>query len=421
MHFVYTLFYTITLPFILLKLWLKSLRQPTYRDRWQERLGHYPFQFERSIWVHAVSVGEAIAAVPLIKLIKATYKDIPIIVTTMTPTGAERVKAMLGDTVIHAYLPYDLPFMMERFYKAAHPVICIVMETEWWPNMIRMCDHHQIPFCLMNARLSEQSARGYRMIGSFTKQLLQKFRVIAAQSQAHATRLKQLGAPSKQLHITGSIKFDIDLPKDLLIHSIALRKQLGDQRPIWIAASTHEGEEVIILAAHQKICATVPNTLLILVPRHPHRFQNVAQLCASQFKTARRSLGEICTQDTQVYLGDTMGELLMLYAVSDVAFVAGSLVSVGGHNLLEPAALCKAIISGPHLHNFEEISQLLLDARALNIVSNADQLASQVIALIQHPEERDQHGMRALDVVESNRGSLQKQRQLLQIILKDLV
>lgn len=409
---IYTIFYTLALPFILLRLWIKSLRQPAYRERWRERLGTYPFQLEQCIWVHAVSVGETIAAVPLIKLITAAYPNMPIVVTTMTPTGAERVKAMLGESVIHAYFPYDLPLFMERFYAAAQPRVCIVMETEWWPNMLRVCTRHCTPICLMNARLSEQSARGYRKIASFAKQLLKHFCVIAAQSQAHASRFMQLGATSKQLRITGSIKFDIDLPTDLLAKSTSLRLQLGLNRPIWIAASTHEGEEQIILAAHQKICATIPNALLILVPRHPHRFQSVGKLSQSLFKTIMRSQSQPCTADTQVYIGDTMGELLTFYAVADVAFVAGSLAPVGGHNLLEPAALGKAIMSGPRLHNFEEISQLLIDADALNIVSDADQIAEQVIMLMQQPKLRDQQGMRALDVVEGNRGALRKQFEL---------
>jgi 3-deoxy-D-manno-octulosonic-acid transferase len=339
----------------------------------------------------------------------------------MTPTGAERVKAMLGESVTHAYLPYDLPFLMERFYRAAHPIMCIVMETEWWPNMIRMCARHQLPLCLVNGRLSEQSARGYRMIASLTKQLLQHFQVIAAQSQADTSRLAQLGAPPKRLFTTGSIKFDIDLPHDLLTKSNDLRQQLGSDRPIWIAANTHEGEETILLDAHSKICAAFPNALFILVPRHPHRFPGVYQLSQATFKTARRSLSEPCTSNTQVYLGDTMGELLTLFAIADVTFVGGSLVPTGGHNLLEPAALGKVIMTGPHLHNFAEISQLLLDAHALNIVNDADQIAAQVITWMQQPEPRDQQGMRALDVVEGNRGALQKQWQLLQPIFWGLL
>jgi len=216
MYFIYTIFYTLALPFILIRLWIKSLRQPSYRERIRERLGSYPFQLKESIWVHAVSVGESIAAVPLIKLIQINYPNTPIVVTTMTPTGAERINAMLGDSVIHAYFPYDLPFIMKRFFKAAHPRTCIVMETEWWPNMLRMCTQYHIPICLMNARLSEQSANGYLKIASFTKQLLKQFHVIAAQSQADVNRFMQLGAHKKQLSVTGSIKFDIDLPQDLL-------------------------------------------------------------------------------------------------------------------------------------------------------------------------------------------------------------
>lgn len=407
-RFLYTFLFYLILPVVLIRLLWRSLRQPAYRKRMGERFGYYPFQLEKCIWVHAVSVGEAIAAIPLIKALQARYPHMKIVVTTMTPTGAERVQTALSDSVIHAYIPYDLPSFMQRFIKTVNPVICIIMETELWPNLLTACDQYQVPVCLVNARLSEKSARGYRFISATTRKMLAQINLIAAHGQVDAERFIALGAARDRMIVTGNIKFDIELSAEIIEKSMALRHELGD-RFIWIAASTHEGEEEIILAAHQKIREVNSDALLILVPRHPARFPAIAALSEKTFTTARRSLNHACTQETAVYLGDTMGELLMLYGAADIAFVAGSLVPRGGHNMLEPSAFGKPILTGQHLFNFAEISELFVSARALIKVSDAEALASQMIYLMQHPIEQKEMGARALQVINENRGALQKQ------------
>lgn len=409
MRYLYTFLFYLALPFIFLRLWWRSLRQPAYRQRIRERLGFYPQKLEKSIWVHAVSVGEVIAAIPLIKALNSRYPHMPMVVTTMTPTGAERVKIALGDRVIHAYIPYDLPSAVQRFINHMHPVIAIIMETELWPNLLAVSRKNNIPICLVNARLSEKSAKGYHRIAPLAQEMLRHLDLIAAHGQADANRFIALGAPKERMVVTGNIKFDIELPPELATKSMALREMLGKERFIWIAASTHEGEEEIILAAHKKIRELNPSALLILVPRHPDRFDAIAKLVEQSFNSSRRSMQQTCTQETAVYLGDTMGELLLLYGAADVAFVAGSLIPRGGHNMLEPGALGKPIITGTHLFNFAEISELFVSANALIKVLDANSLATQLVLLMQQPEERKQMGARALKVVAANRGALAKQ------------
>lgn len=409
MRYLYTFLFYLALPFIFLRLWWRSLRQPAYRQRIRERLGFYPQKLEKSIWVHAVSVGEVIAAIPLIKALNSRYPHMPMVVTTMTPTGAERVKIALGDRVIHAYIPYDLPSAVQRFINHMHPVIAIIMETELWPNLLAVSRKNNIPICLVNARLSEKSAKGYHRIAPLAQEMLRHLDLIAAHGQADANRFIALGAPKERMVVTGNIKFDIELPAELATKSMALREMLGKERFIWIAASTHEGEEEIILAAHKKIRELNPSALLILVPRHPDRFDAIAKLVEQSFNSSRRSMQQTCTQETAVYLGDTMGELLLLYGAADVAFVAGSLIPRGGHNMLEPGALGKPIITGTHLFNFAEISELFVSANALIKVLDANSLATQLVLLMQQPEERKQMGARALKVVAANRGALAKQ------------
>ncbi|VVC75042.1 3-deoxy-D-manno-octulosonic acid transferase [Aquicella siphonis] len=412
MRYLYTFLFYLALPFVFLRLWWKSRNQPEYRERLGERLGYYPFRLEKCIWVHAVSVGETLAAIPLIKGLKARYPHVPLLVTTMTPTGAERVKSAFGDSVKHAYIPYDLPGAMQRFIATMHPVVCVIMETELWPNLLAACSRRKIPVCLVNARLSEKSAKGYGRIASLAREMLRRIDLIAAHGQADAERFVALGAYRERMITTGNIKFDIELPQDLQERSASLRAEMGGARFVWIAASTHEGEEEIILAAHELIRAQNPSALLILVPRHPARFDAIAHLAAQMFMTARRSRQEKCTPDTAVYLGDTMGELLLMYGASDVAFVAGSLIPRGGHNMLEPGALGKPILTGPHLFNFAEISELFVAANALNKVTDAQSLAEGLMNLMRHPQEREQMGARALQVISRNRGALSKQIEL---------
>lgn len=413
MRYIYTVLFYLSLPFIFIRLLWRSRNAPGYRRRWNERLGFCPHVFNQCIWIHAVSLGETIAAVPFIKTLKKRYPDMAILVTNMTPTGAARVEAAFGKTVMQAYIPYDLPDMVTRFLNRVSPTVAIIMETELWPNMFTACKKREIPIMIANARLSEKSANGYRRIAGVTRDMLSAVSVIAAQATADAERFIALGIPRERVHVTGNLKFDMEVPPDLAERSKTLRTQLGNARPIWIAASTHEGEEEIILAAHKSIVEKNKDALLILVPRHPERFDAIATLVQQKgFSVARRSRNESCSAETNVYLGDTMGELLLMYAISDVAFVGGSFVPVGGHNMLEPAVLKKPILTGPHLFNFAEISALLFAAKGMIKVENADQLAKETTEFFNNTDYRNKIGENAYSVVEANRGSLAKQVQL---------
>ncbi len=411
LRYLYSFLLYLALPYIFLRIYWRSRRLPAYRERVLERVGFYPFSLEKCIWVHAVSVGEALAAVPLLKALKTRYPTWPLLVTTMTPTGAARVIAAMGDNIKHVYLPYDTLDGVARFLQTMKPAIAIIMETELWPNLLAACYARHIPLCLLNARLSAKSAAGYQKIAPLTATMLQHLSVIAAHGEVDAKRFIALGAPSDRVIVTGNIKFDLELPADLSAKSAALRVALGaENRFIWIAASTHDIEEEKMLAVHKQLLATQPTALLILVPRHPDRFNTVAALCEqSGMKTVRRSSQHPQQQSAEIYLGDTMGELLLLYAVADVAFVGGSLIERGGHNMLEPGALGKPILTGPHVFNFAEISELFVTANALIKVADEKILLQQLQEWIAHPDARAATGARAKQVVDANRGALKKQ------------
>ncbi|MDH1443006.1 lipid IV(A) 3-deoxy-D-manno-octulosonic acid transferase [Pseudomonas sp. GD03721] len=417
---LYTLLLHLALPLIALRLALRARKAPAYARRIHERFAlGLPAMKPGGIWVHAVSVGESIAAAPMIRALQTRHPELPITVTCMTPTGSERIQALFGDSVQHCYLPYDLPWAAARFINRAQPRLAVVMETELWPNHIHQCAKRGIPVALANARLSERSARGYARFGKLTAPMLAELSLIAVQTQTEAERFLDLGARFECVEVTGSIKFDLMIDAELLQRADALRQQWqATTRPIWIAASTHTGEDEIILAAHHQLLKSRPDALLILVPRHPERFNTVHELCISQgLTTRRRSTAEAVQTSDQVLLGDTMGELLFLYALADIAFVGGSLVANGGHNLLEPAALGKPVLSGPHLFNFLEIAAQLREAGALNEVENAGQLADKVAALLNEPSEMQRMSQAGLSVLKANQGALQRLLEGLQRLL----
>ncbi|WP_278618381.1 lipid IV(A) 3-deoxy-D-manno-octulosonic acid transferase [Ectopseudomonas oleovorans] len=417
---LYTLLLHLALPLIALRLALRARKAPTYARRINERFSlGLPSMKPGGIWVHAVSVGESIAAAPMIRALQAHYPELPITVTCMTPTGSERIQALFGASVQHCYLPYDLPWAAARFLNRMQPRLAVVMETELWPNHIHQCAKRGIPVALANARLSERSARGYARFGKLTAPMLAELSLIAVQTQTEAQRFLTLGARAGCVEVTGSIKFDLKIDAELLQRADALRQQWqATTRPVWIAASTHAGEDEIVLAAHRQLLKTQPDALLILVPRHPERFNSVHELCISErLTTRRRSTAEAVQASDQVLLGDTMGELLFLYALADIAFVGGSLVANGGHNLLEPAALGKPVLSGPHLFNFLEIAAQLREAGALNEVENAGQLADKVVALLNEPSEMQRMSQAGLSVLKANQGALQRLLEGLQRLL----
>lgn len=406
---LYNLLFHLALPVVMVRLLWRARRAPAYSKRIGERFAvGLPELKPGGIWVHAVSVGESIAAAPMIRALRARYPQLPITVTCMTPTGSERIKAMFGDTVHHCYLPYDLPWAVSRFLQKLQPKLAVVMETELWPNHIHQCARRGIPVALANARLSERSARGYARFARLTAPMLSELGLIAAQTEAEAERFRQLGAREAAVQVTGSIKFDLSIDPTLSRQAEALRQEWSATiRPVWIGASTHTGEDEILLAAHRQLLVAYPDALLILVPRHPERFGSVFELCRKQgFTTVRRSLGEPPLAGTQVLLGDTMGELLFLFALADVAFVGGSLVPTGGHNLLEPAALGKPVLTGPHLFNFLDIAAQLRDAGALKEVGSAPELAAGIEAFWTDPTSTEQARSAGYRVLKNNQGAL---------------
>jgi 3-deoxy-D-manno-octulosonic-acid transferase len=408
---LYTLLFHLGLPLLALRLWLRSRKAPAYAQRLGERFGlGLPVLRPGGIWVHAVSVGESIAAAPLVRALLQRYPDLPITLTCMTPTGSERIRALFADEprVQHCYLPYDLPWASARFLERARPRLAVIIETELWPNHIHQCAKRGIPVALANARLSQRSARGYTRFARLTRPMLQALSLIAVQTEAEAERFRALGAPAERVQVTGSIKFDLRVEPALLARAAEQRQQWQlDARPVWIAASTHDGEDAVLLDAHRHLLAIHPDALLILVPRHLERFETVfAQIRQQGFQASRRSTGEAVGAGTQVLLGDTMGELLFLYALADLAFVGGSLVANGGHNLLEPAALGKPVLSGPHLFNFLEIAELLRKAGALIEVDDASGLTTALRRLIELPRDAERMAAAGQTVMRANQGAL---------------
>ncbi|MBV4368775.1 lipid IV(A) 3-deoxy-D-manno-octulosonic acid transferase [Erwinia sp. BNK-24-b] len=413
---IYSVLLYLIQPLIWLRLWLRGRKAPAYRQRWAERYGYCKDKVRPDgILLHSVSVGETLAAVPLVRALRHRYPSMPITVTTMTPTGSERAASAFGKDVHHVYLPYDLPGSMNRFLNNVNPRLVIIMETELWPNMIAQLHARKIPLVIANARLSERSAKGYGKLGKFMQRLLQKITLIAAQNAEDGERFVSLGLKRSQLTVTGSLKFDISVTPELAARAVALRRQWASRRQVWIATSTHEGEESIILEAHRKLLARFPDLLLILVPRHPERFSTAREMTQKAgFSFITRSSGEIPSGGTQVVIGDTMGELMLLYGIADVAFVGGSLVERGGHNPLEAAAHAIPVLMGPHTFNFKDICAKLQQADGLITVTDADSLDKEIGTLLTDEDYRLYYGRHAVDVLHQNQGALQRLLQLLE-------
>ena len=396
------------MPFIILRLLWRGIRSPAYWQRWSERFGFGPdlTTDKDVIWIHAVSVGEVEACRPLVKALQIEFPDKQILITTMTPTGSERVQLLFTDSVLHCYLPYDLPFTINGFLKRTQPMFGIIMETEIWPNLAHTCHRRNIPIVLANARLSERSTEGYSRFPSFIKETLSRFRFIATQGQQDKINFQQLGADDNKVHAIGNLKYEINLAVSLLEQASAMRAMWNKDRPVWIAASTHEGEDEIILNASRQVRGAFPNLLLIIVPRHPERFERVAALAhRSGFKTLKRSENQPCSSDIEVLIVDTMGELPLFYAASDVALVCGSLIPHGGHNILEPAALGRAIITGAHYFNFNDITNQFLEAQAAIKISDTEELADTVNMLLNDPERRARMGEASLKLITRSQGA----------------
>lgn len=402
-------------PLALARLWWRGRRSPGYRQRLGERFGAAPQLAPGAIWLHAVSLGETRAALPLIRALLARHPGRPLLVTTTTPTGSAQVREALGERVAHCYAPWDLPGACARFLDRTQPALAVIMETELWPNLFAACAARGVPLVVANARLSARSARGYARVPRLIRPTLAATTLIAAQAAADAGRFVTLGAPN--VEVTGNLKFDLALPAALPSRALALRQGWGATRPVWIAASTHAGEDEQLLAAHATLRARWPDLLLVLVPRHPERFDAVAALVQTRgFALARRSHNEAASA-AAVYLGDTMGELLLLAAASDAAFVGGSLVPTGGHNVLEPAALGVPVAWGPHMFNFAAAEQLLAEAGAGRQVRDAADLAVAIGGWLADPALRARCGAAGAAVVAANRGALARLLERLDALL----
>ncbi len=406
---LYSLLIYLALPVVLYITYRRRPGQPGYQSRWAELLGWVPRlrATQAPLWIHTVSVGESLAAMPLIRQLKAEHPELPLLVTTTTRTGAEQI-AKLGDLVEHRYAPLDYPDALWRFLRRTRPRALVIMETELWPNWLAACARRQLPVVVMNARLSERSCQRYQKVRGVFAAMSRHLSLILCQHRDDAARFLRLGVPAERVLVTGSLKFDIQLDQNQIEAGQRLRSQIGP-RPVWIAASTHAGEDEQILAALRQVRQQLPQSLLILVPRHPQRFDSVAALCQAEGLTlARRSRQETISGDIQVYLGDTMGEMPLLLQACDVAFVGGSLVPIGGHNLLEPASLGKPTLTGPHYFNFADVTRQLCDSKACEVVADADALSTSLITLLQDEEKRQQMGMQAFDVVAANQGAQAK-------------
>ena len=407
MKLLYTTLFTLGLPFIVLRLIWRGFRAPAYWKRWPERFGASPILSQKPvIWIHAVSVGEVEACRPLVKALQTEYPEHQLLITTMTPTGSARVTLLFPDSVAHCYLPYDLPFAIKRFLNRTKPQFGIIMETEIWPNLLSTCHQSDIPLVLANARLSERSAKGYARFPGFIRSTLNNLSLIAAQGVDDKKRFQQLGSENKKVHVIGNLKYEISLPASLKEQASAMRNMWDNNRPVLVAASTHEGEEEMLLNAARQIRAHFADLLLIIVPRHPERFDRVSALAQkSGVKTLRRSAHRPCPSDVQVLIVDTMGELPLFYAASDVAFVGGSLVPHGGHNLLEPAILGRAVVTGPHFFNFNEITKQFLTANAALQVNDTQELAKTVITLLKNSEQRAHMTEAGLKLIANSQGA----------------
>jgi 3-deoxy-D-manno-octulosonic-acid transferase len=409
MRSFYTALFYAASPLIVGRLLWKGIKAPAYRERIPERFGYYSLGFSpASVWLHAVSVGEAEAAFPLLRGLLQRYPALSIVVTTTTPTGSARVRSVLGNAVEHVYLPYDLPGPIRRFMTAFRPRLALIMETEIWPNLFKAAADSSVPLVIVNGRLSERSATGYQRIRSLTASSLSDVTFIAAQSDADADRFIALGADPARVEAVGNIKFDMELPASIGGECAKLRSELFGNRPVLIAGSTHDGEEQLILAAARSLWATIPNLLVILVPRHPERFADVADLCHKEGLTIARRGDGASAVDSQVYLLDTMGELRLFYGASDVAFVGGSLVPTGGHNLLEPAALGVPVVFGPHVFNFRDMARGMLEAEAAVQVKDASELAPVFQRLLTDPQAREEQAEKGKSFFSRGRGALNR-------------
>jgi 3-deoxy-D-manno-octulosonic-acid transferase len=403
---IYSLLFYIILPGIWVRVLWRSFKEPAYRRNPLQRLGFVRLKktSKPTIWVHAVSAGETNAIAPLVsRLLSREYR---VVMTSMTPTGRERVAALLGDQVESFYVPYDLPGAVKRFLGTVSPDLLVIVDTELWPNMLHHCRAAGVKVVLANARLSERSARGYQRISRLSGRMMDDVSVVAAQSEAQGKRFIELGLDPVKMKVLGSVKFDQELPTDFKSRTAELNAMLADC-PRLIAASTHAGEEALLLEAFAIVKQSHPELQLIIAPRHTHRAAEVEALCTNAgFAVARRTSHQPCTDRDTILLLDTMGELGYAYGAADIAFVGGSLVPVGGHNFIEAVMAGAAVVMGPHLDDVKDIAAQLIEANGMLVVDSTDELLRGLLSLVAEPSQRAAFTTRALDVCRRNRGAI---------------
>lgn len=413
MRLLYTLLLTLVSPFFLYSLYKSKSNKPKFGKRWKEHFGFTPKLTSSSditVWFHTVSVGETIAATPLIKAYHVQHPDHIIVVTTTTSTGAQQA-IRIGDMVQHRYMPVDFSWAIKRFIRIINPQKLFIMETELWPNTLAVTTQQNISVTILNARLSARSFTRYKKFQTIFNLLSKNIHHVLCQTQDDADRFTALGLPSNKIKITGSLKFDIDILPDVIASGKRLREKIGKHRPVWIVASTHEGEDEIVLNVHKKLLKNIPNLLLTLVPRHPERFEQVTKLSKNQgFNTIRKTSQLAVNIDTQVFIADTMGEMLTLIGAADICFMGGSLIGdkVGGHNLLEPAALSKPCLTGSSYYNFKQITEQLTEGDACFICPNEQAIVQSIQYLFNNKNKRLEMGKKAQHIVNQNKGAINK-------------
>lgn len=408
MRFFYSFFITLLTPVFFLVFYWLGRKNPAWRTQWAQRCGKLTQAVTpNSLWLHAASVGEVMAAAPLIKAFQNEYPDTDVVVTTFTPTGAEQVKKIFADKVIHQYLPIDHPWFFKRFIQQLKPGLLVIIERELWPSMLAACAKQDVPVLLANARMSEKSAKSYLRFPPLIRFMLNNLTMVAVQDNTDGQRYLTLGLPENKLNVTGSMKFDVSVDENVQLEGQSLREQWGVKRTVLALASSHEDEDERLLALLPKLQQQVSDVLLLLIPRHPERFDAVANVAQGQgFNVQRRSQGQ-ASANTQIYVADTMGEMLKVLAAANVVLMGGSLIERGGHNPIEPAALGKPVLIGPHYFNFTEVVAGLEQAGALEIVSNDNEdLLAALIAILKDQEKQQAMGAAGLASVERNRGAV---------------
>ena len=419
MRYFYSSLFYLVIPFILLRLLWRSIKAPAYRHRWRERFALYNKSYPQNvIWFHAVSLGEAEAVFPLVRQIQKQHQNVEILITTTTPTGSARVNAVMQETVTHVYLPYDIPDAINRFMRCFKPRLAVIMETEIWPNLFLACGKRRIPLYIINARLSEKSSLGFQKIPSLVRPTLAQVTLVATQTEDDATRFISIGADSSKVKTLGNIKFDIKVPQETIEQGIQLKIDLFGGRFVWLIASTHKDEESIFLDLYQEIKKKIPELLLVIAPRHPERFSEVKKQCEQQqLAVVLRTSKENVRSDTDVYLADTLGELKMLYASADVAFVGGSMVPSGGHNILEAVAVGVPVMFGPYMSNFKEIARKVLVANAAIQCKDEAALILNLLILYEQPSYRATLAENAKAFMIQNQGATDKICKTLDLVM----